>query len=72
MESPSYGSVRQKGSHNSYQRTEGYLDQALYWRNRSLEIDIHNGNDDADWPPLDGDAAIEASSIEAIVARDRR
>lgn len=50
-----YNQVRQKGSHNSYQRTEGYPDQALYWRVRSLEIDIHNSNDGAGWPALNGD-----------------
>lgn len=50
-----YNQVRQKGSHNSYQRDEGYLDQALYWRIRSLEIDIHNSNHIAGWPMLHGD-----------------
>jgi hypothetical protein len=47
-----YNQVRQKGSHNSYQRTEGYPDQALYWRIRSLEIDIHNSNNNQSWPQL--------------------
>ncbi|MFP8966585.1 Ca2+-dependent phosphoinositide-specific phospholipase C [Pokkaliibacter sp. CJK22405] len=54
-EEAAYSAVRQKGSHNSYQRSEGYIDQALYWRIRSLEIDIHNGNDASGWPTLQGD-----------------
>ena len=50
-----YNQVRQKSSHNSYQCKEGYPDQALYWRIRSMEIDIHNSNNSAGWPQLDGD-----------------
>jgi hypothetical protein len=38
-----YNQVRQKSSHNSYQREEGLYDQFLYWRLRSMEVDIHNG-----------------------------
>src|SRR5215213_75042 len=38
-----YNQVRQKASHNSYQRDEGLYDQFLYWRLRSMEVDIHNG-----------------------------
>ena len=37
-----YNQVRQKSSHNSFQREEGIYDQMLYWRLRSLEFDIHN------------------------------
>lgn len=55
MTTLTYNQVRQKGSHNSYQRTEGYADQALYWRIRSLEIDIHTSNNTAGWPALSGD-----------------
>ncbi|MGP2732193.1 Ca2+-dependent phosphoinositide-specific phospholipase C [Serratia bockelmannii] len=47
-----YHQVRQKSTHNSYQRTESYPAQALYWRIRSLEIDIHNSNNAAGWPQL--------------------
>ncbi len=50
-----YNQVRQKSSHNSYLRTEGYLDQALYWRVRSLEIDIHHSNAHSHWPALTSD-----------------
>ncbi|WP_295455737.1 Ca2+-dependent phosphoinositide-specific phospholipase C [uncultured Thiodictyon sp.] len=50
-----YNQVRQKSSHNSYQRTEGYLDQALYWRVHSLEMDIHTSNNDSHWPALTSD-----------------
>ncbi|MCA6935961.1 Ca2+-dependent phosphoinositide-specific phospholipase C [Pectobacterium versatile] len=49
-----YNQVQQKSSHNAYQRTEGYPCQALYWRIRSLEIDIHNSNSSAGWPQLNG------------------
>ncbi|PYQ62373.1 MAG: hypothetical protein DMF53_13115 [Acidobacteria bacterium] len=38
-----YNQVRQKSSHNSFQREEGIYDQMLYWRLRSLEFDLHNG-----------------------------
>lgn len=47
-----YNQIRQKSSHNSYQRSEGLPDQALYWRIRSMEIDIHNSNNSAGWPQL--------------------
>ena len=60
-----YNQVRQKGSHNSYQRTEGYLDQALYWRLRSLEMDIHSGNDRSHWPALTSDWYVYHKSTEA-------
>jgi hypothetical protein len=40
---PAYNEVRQKSSHNSYQRAEALLDQLVYHRVRSLERDIHNG-----------------------------
>ena len=50
-----YNQVRQKSSHNSYQRKEGYPCQALYWRIRSMEIDIHNSNNSAGWPQLNSD-----------------
>jgi hypothetical protein len=36
-----YGDVFQKSSHNSFQRDEVLLDQLLYHRVRSLELDIH-------------------------------
>jgi hypothetical protein len=36
-----YHQVRQKSIHNCFQRREGVLDQAVYWRARSLEVDIH-------------------------------
>ncbi len=59
-----YNQVRQKGSHNSYQRSEGYPDQALYWRIRSLEIDIHNSNNRDGWPALNGEWYVYHSSSD--------
>ncbi|HEX9942293.1 MAG TPA: Ca2+-dependent phosphoinositide-specific phospholipase C [Thermoanaerobaculia bacterium] len=49
-----YNQVRQKSSHNSYERTEGIDDQAIYWRIRSVEFDIHNGKDCTGRPKLNG------------------
>ena len=40
---PAYSELRQKSSHNSYQRSEALLDQLVYHRIRSIELDIHNG-----------------------------
>lgn len=36
-----YNKVHQKSIHNAYQRTEGLLDQMVYWGARSMEIDLH-------------------------------
>ncbi|MEH0021750.1 MAG: Ca2+-dependent phosphoinositide-specific phospholipase C [Desulfobacter sp.] len=58
-----YNQVRQKSSHNSYQRKEGYPDQALYWRIRSMEIDIHNSNNGAGWPQLNGNWYVYHASV---------
>lgn len=41
--SPRYDAVRQKSSHNAYQRDEAPFDQLVYHRVRSLEFDIHVG-----------------------------
>ncbi|MBX7078242.1 MAG: hypothetical protein K1X88_03575 [Nannocystaceae bacterium] len=38
-----YDAVRQKSAHNSYQRDEAPIDQLVYHRIRSLELDIHVG-----------------------------
>ena len=38
-----YNEVRQTSSHNAFQRSEGIYDQVVYWRVRSLEIDLHRG-----------------------------
>ncbi len=38
-----YNEVRQTSSHNAFQRSEGIYDQVVYWRIRSLEIDLHRG-----------------------------
>lgn len=38
---PTYQHVQQKSSHNSYARHEALIDQLLYHRLRSLELDIH-------------------------------
>ncbi len=40
---PRYDQVQQKSAHNSYQRQEAILDQLVYHRVRSLELDIHVG-----------------------------
>ncbi len=60
-----YNQVRQKGSHNSYQRSEGYPDQALYWRIRSLEIDIHNSNNMLGWPALNSDWYVYHAALDS-------
>ncbi|HEX5749333.1 MAG TPA: Ca2+-dependent phosphoinositide-specific phospholipase C [Archangium sp.] len=49
---PAYNEVRQKSSHNSYQRAEALLDQLVYHRVRSLELDIHNGK--SGWSKVTG------------------
>lgn len=36
-----YNDVRQKSTHNAFQRREGIADQFLYWRIRSMEVDLH-------------------------------
>ena len=38
-----YNEVRQKSSHNSFQRQEALIDQLVYHRVRSLELDLHVG-----------------------------
>lgn len=38
-----YDELRQKSSHNSYQRNEALIDQLVYHRVRSLELDLHVG-----------------------------
>ncbi|MCG8423805.1 MAG: Ca2+-dependent phosphoinositide-specific phospholipase C [Proteobacteria bacterium] len=38
-----YNEVQQKSSHNSFQRHEGLLDQLVYHRIRSVELDIYRG-----------------------------
>ncbi|MBW2526202.1 MAG: hypothetical protein JRI23_18625 [Deltaproteobacteria bacterium] len=47
-----YDQVRQKSSHNSYQRHEALFDQLVYHRLRSLELDLHTGK--SSWPTLAG------------------
>lgn len=41
MSSLRYDQVRQKSVHNCFGQREGVLDQIVYWRARSLEVDIH-------------------------------
>lgn len=50
---PRYDEVRQKSSHNSFQRDEALFDQLVYHRARSLEFDVHVGKSFA--PELVGD-----------------
>lgn len=40
---PRYHEIRQKSSHNSYQRDEALVDQLAYHRVRSIELDLHVG-----------------------------
>ncbi len=37
-----YNEVRQKSSHNSYERDEALIDQLVFHRIRSIELDTHN------------------------------
>ncbi len=47
---PLYNDVQQKSSHNSYTRDEGILDQLIYHRVRSVELDIfRSGPTNKDW-----------------------
>ena len=67
-----YNEVRQTSSHNTFQRFEGIFDQVVYWRIRSLEIDLHRGKPlrDAlkkDWyvyhlPIIDPDTTVDRLS----------
>jgi len=45
-----YNEVRQKSAHNSYTRQEALLDQLVYHRLRSIELDIHIGK--SGWSPV--------------------
>lgn len=38
-----YDEVRQKSAHNAFQQQEGIYDRIVYWRIRSLELDLHRG-----------------------------
>jgi hypothetical protein len=40
---PTYAEIQLKSSHNSYQRDEALVDQLVYHRVRSIELDIHTG-----------------------------
>ncbi len=48
-----FNQVRQKSSHNSYERQEAIFDQLVYHRLRSLEFDLHAARDNE--PALAGD-----------------
>ena len=37
--------IRMKATHNSYQRDEALTDQLLFWRVRSIELDVHTSSD---------------------------
>ncbi|WP_054113508.1 Ca2+-dependent phosphoinositide-specific phospholipase C [Marinagarivorans algicola] len=48
--SPRYNDIQQKSSHNSYARDEGLLDQLIFHRVRSIELDLfRNGSSGQDW-----------------------
>lgn len=40
---PAYNELQQKSTHNTYERHEALMDQLVYHRVRSVELDIHNG-----------------------------
>lgn len=44
-----YNEVQQKSSHNSFQRDEALIDQLVYHRVRSLELDLHTSKGSS-WP----------------------
>lgn len=44
IEGVRYNEVRQKSVHNTFQRSESIADQFLYWRVRSMEIDVHHSD----------------------------
>jgi len=48
-----YNEVRQKSAHNAFQQQEGIYDQIVYWRIRSLEMDLHRAK--LGHGPLKGD-----------------
>jgi hypothetical protein len=48
-----YNQVRAKASHNSYLRKESISDQLRVWDIRSIELDIHTGNDWKAWDKLE-------------------
>ncbi|GAB4525498.1 MAG: hypothetical protein Tsb0020_43500 [Haliangiales bacterium] len=48
-----YDEVRQKSVHNSFQRKEALIDQMVYHRLRSIELDIHVGK--SGWSRVPGD-----------------
>lgn len=59
---PAYNELRQKSSHNSYQRDEALLDQLVYHRLRSIELDIHNGK--TGWSAVSGNWYVYHASTE--------
>ena len=77
-----YNEVRQTSSHNSFQRSEGIYDQVVYWRIRSLEIDLHLGKPfrDAlkkDWyvyhvAGIDPDTTVDLDEFTDIIGRHFR
>jgi hypothetical protein len=52
-DAPRYDAVQQKSTHNSYQRHEAIVDQLVYHRVRSIELDIHVGKTFEDTIPGD-------------------
>jgi hypothetical protein len=60
---PAYNELRQKSSHNSYQRREALLDQLVYHRIRSIELDIHNGK--SGWSSVSGNWFVYHTSTDA-------
>ncbi len=60
---PAYNELRQKSSHNSYQRSEALLDQLVYHRIRSIELDIHNGK--SGWSSVAGNWFVYHTSTDA-------
>lgn len=44
-----YADLQQKSAHNAYERHEALIDQLVYHRIRSLELDLHTGDTAGDW-----------------------
>lgn len=63
--------IKTRGSHNSYTRDEGLLDQLSFHHVRAIELDIHNGHSntddaDGDWYVYHTDAEYGLSTMKHL------
>lgn len=70
-DAPRYDDVQQKSAHNSYQRHEAIVDQLVYHRVRSIELDIHVGKTlepdvPGDWYVYHTDVADDGTSCRRL------